>query len=208
MARNLYKMERKLAQDHGGPVAGVDEVGRGPLAGPVVAAAVVLPDRPRIYGLDDSKVLSEGERRSLFAVIRERALDIGVGWASTGTVDRINILRASERAMARAVSRLQNPPAHLLVDGRPVEGLPVDHTAVIGGDAKCACISAASIVAKVLRDRLMARLASQYPEYGFDKNKGYGTEEHRDALARSGPCVHHRRSFAPVRESLQMELVL
>jgi ribonuclease HII len=201
--RDLYRRERRLSELVRGLVAGVDEVGRGPLAGPVVAAAVVLPDSPRIEGLADSKTLDPGERELVFARIVEAARAIGVGWASSRAVDRVNILRASHHAMRRAVARLAVHPAHLLVDGLPVPGLPVPHTAIVRGDARCACIAASSIVAKVLRDRLMIRLAARYPEYGFERNMGYPTPEHRLALARSGPCLHHRLSFAPVREALQ-----
>jgi len=205
---DLYRRERALGRALRGPVAGVDEVGRGPLAGPVVAAAVVLPHGLRIPGLNDSKQIDEAQRNWVFRILLEKAEDIGVGWATTGQVDRMNILRASHHAMARAVARLSVRPVYLLVDGLPVFGMPVPHTAIIKGDANCACIAAASIVAKVVRDRLMTRLARSHPTYGFDKNKGYATEEHRDALARGGPCAHHRRSFAPVRESLQTELAL
>jgi ribonuclease HII len=204
--RDLYRRERALARKLGGPVAGLDEVGRGPLAGPVVAAAVVLPPRGRFPGLDDSKALEPAERERLFAEILERALAVGVGWATSAEVDRRNILRASHRAMARAAARLRVCPVHLLVDGLPVEGLPVPHTAIVQGDARCACIAAASIVAKVLRDRLMRRIAARFPQYGFEHNMGYPTPEHREALARLGPCLHHRLTFFPVRESLQLEL--
>lgn len=202
----LYRTERDLARNLGGPVAGIDEVGRGPLAGPVVAAAVVLPSRGRLAGIGDSKEICPEERERLFAEIRRSARAIGVGWATSGEVDRINILQASIRAMARAAARLPERPVHLLVDGLPVEGLPLPHTAIVKGDAKCACISAASIVAKVLRDRLMKRLSARFPQYGFDRNMGYPTPEHREALARSGPCLHHRMTYAPVREALQLEL--
>lgn len=200
--RDLYRRERELTRRTGGPVAGVDEVGRGPLAGPVVAAAVILPEKPRVRGLDDSKALTAEEREALFRVLRERAEAIAIGWASSGQVDRLNILRASHLAMARAIERLRLRPSHLLVDGLPVEGLPVAQTAVIKGDARCACIGAASIVAKVVRDRLMVRLGRRYPAYGFERHKGYATEEHLQALAKLGPCVHHRMSFAPAREAL------
>jgi ribonuclease HII len=205
---NLYRRERALSRALGGPVAGVDEVGRGPLAGPVVAAAVVLPAGLKIPGLNDSKQIEEAQRNWIFQILLARAEDIGVGWATTGQVDRMNILRASHHAMARAVARLSRKPAYLLVDGLPVFGLPGPYSAVFQGDAQCACIAAASIVAKVVRDRFMTRLARSHPAYGFDRNKGYGTEEHREALAKDGPCDHHRRSFAPVRESLQTELAL
>lgn len=206
MAEDLWRRELRLARAAGGPVAGVDEVGRGPLAGPVVAAAVVLSSERRVEGLADSKTLDADEREELFRALRRDAAAIGVGWATSGEVDRLNILRASHRAMARAVRRLPLRPAHLLVDGRPVHGLPVRSTAIVKGDAKCACVAAASIVAKVLRDRLMTRLARRHPGYGFDRNMGYGTPEHCEALAKSGPCAHHRRSFAPVREALTADL--
>ena len=206
MGRDLYRKERALARRLEGFVAGVDEVGRGPLAGPVVAAAVVLPRSGRIYGLGDSKALSAEERRALFAVIREKAEDIGVGWATTRQIDRLNILRATHVAMRRALGRLRIPPRHVLVDGREVPELEHEHTAIVGGDRTCACICAASIVAKVLRDRLMVRLGRSFPDYGFERHKGYATHEHREALARTGPCVAHRRSFAPVLESLQGKL--
>jgi ribonuclease HII len=204
--RDLYRRERKLQDEVGGFIAGVDEVGRGPLAGPVVAAAVILPPKPRIRGLNDSKVLSPEMREHLFELILESALSIGVGWCSSRHIDRVNILRASHRAMLRATDRLRTPPLHLLVDGLFVPGLPYPQTPVVGGDGRCACIAAASIVAKVLRDRLMVRLSSRYPDYGFDHNMGYPTPEHFEALARSGPCAHHRKSFAPVRESLEGNL--
>jgi ribonuclease HII len=187
-------------------VAGIDEAGRGPLAGPVVAAAVVLPAHLRIRGLADSKILAPEEREAAFESIRRTAVAIGVGWATSAEIDRRNILRASHLAMARAAARIHPLPVHLLVDGLPVEGLPVPHTAIVRGDALCACISAASIVAKVLRDRLMIRLSRRYPAYGFDRNMGYPTPEHFEALAKSGPCSHHRMTFAPVREALQLEL--
>jgi ribonuclease HII len=202
LAHDPYAAERELANEHGGAVAGVDEVGRGPLAGPVVTAAVVLPDEPRIEGLADSKALGEASRERLCAEILARAR-VGIGWATTREIDRLNILRATHLAMARAVGRLGDLPVHLLVDGRPVPGLPVPHTAVVKGDAKCACISAASIVAKVLRDRYMSGLARRYPAYGFERNKGYGSSAHREALAQTGPCRHHRRSFLPVAMTTQ-----
>jgi ribonuclease HII len=202
VALDLYRRERNLSRRVGGLIAGVDEVGRGPLAGPVVAAAVVLPTARRLRGLGDSKEIPSELREELFGALVREAQAIGIGWATSSQVDRWNILRASHRAMARAVSRLAFPPAHLLVDGLPVEGLPLPHTAVVGGDAKCACVGAASIVAKVFRDRFMEKLARRYPRYGFERNKGYATEEHLEALAKFGPCRHHRMSFAPVREAL------
>ncbi|GJM43818.1 MAG: ribonuclease HII [Gemmatimonadota bacterium] len=205
MGADLYELELELIERTSGPVAGVDEVGRGPLAGPVVAAAVVLP-AARIEGLADSKVLDAGDRERLFREIIAARAEVGVGWSTTRQVDRMNILQATHRAMARAIGRLPNAPVHLLVDGHPVPGLPGDQTALVKGDARCACISAASIVAKVVRDRFMDRLARTYPQYGFDRNKGYGTAEHCEALETEGPCPHHRRTFSPVAFSNQGKL--
>ncbi len=205
--RDLYAHERGLADALGGLVAGIDEVGRGPLAGPVVAAAVILAPEPRIRGLNDSKVLLPATRDRLFERILEEAVAVGVGWATSRAVDRVNILRASHAAMRRAALRLRLAPAHLLVDGVFVPELPFPHTPIVKGDSRCACIAAASIVAKVLRDRLMIRLGARYPEYGFERNMGYPTPEHRRALAKSGPCLHHRVSFAPVREALEGTLL-
>lgn len=205
MGRDPYRQESELVLSEGGAIAGIDEVGRGPLAGPVVAAAVVLPAEPRIEGLADSKALTEAKRERLCEEIL-RTADVGIGWATTREIDRINILQATHLAMNRAVRRLADPPVHLLVDGRPVDSLPLPQTAIVKGDAKCACISAASIVAKVLRDRYMVGLARRFPAYGFDRNKGYGSEQHRSALEDCGPCRHHRRSFFPVAVTAQGSL--
>jgi ribonuclease HII len=187
-------------------IAGVDEVGRGPLAGPVLAAAVVLPPGVAIRGVDDSKKLSAERRLELYEQIRDRAVAIGVAGASTRVVDRINILRASHLAMRRAVERLGRTPEHVFVDGLPVPGLAEACTAVVDGDAKVHCIACASIVAKVVRDRIMALLASRYPGYGWHTNAGYGTVEHRDAIIELGLTPHHRRSFEP-NNQLVLELL-
>jgi ribonuclease HII len=180
-------------------VAGVDEVGRGPLAGPVVAAAVVLaPDRI-VAGADDSKRLTAAQRAEVVGRIEAVAVCVRVGAASAQEIDRLNILRASALAMKRAVAKLHPAAEHLLVDGLPVPELGLERqTAVVGGDAEVHSIACASIVAKVCRDRLMCRLALRYPEYGWDHNKGYATPEHRDAILRHGATPHHRRSFQPV----------
>ena len=178
-------------------IAGVDEVGRGPLAGPVLAAAVVLPPGVAIRGVDDSKKLTADRRAALYEQIRSQAVAIGVAGASTREVDRINILRASHLAMKRALERLSCAPEHVFVDGLPVAELGPNHTAVVDGDAKVHCIACASIVAKVVRDRIMHLLASRYPGYGWDTNVGYGTAEHRDAIIALGLTPHHRRSFEP-----------
>lgn len=186
-------------------LAGIDEVGRGPLAGPVLAAAVVLPPRVRIEGVDDSKRLTAATRERLAREIEQVALAIGIGAASTREVDGLNILRATHLAMQRAVQRLRVPPEHLIVDGLPVPLLGAAQTAVIGGDREVHAVACASIVAKVTRDRLMRTLAVRYPAYGWERNSGYGTPAHLAALERHGPTPHHRRSFAPVQLSLGLE---
>ncbi|HEU0054062.1 MAG TPA: ribonuclease HII [Longimicrobium sp.] len=183
-------------------VAGVDEVGRGPLAGPVVAAAVILPVGCWIDGVDDSKKLTHEKRVALYERIVSSCVCWGAGAASTVEIDRINIRRATALAMQRAIARLSCPPGHLLVDGLPVAELGLEaQTAVVDGDAKVHCIAAASILAKVTRDRLMERLAARHPAYGWERNKGYGTAEHLAALERHGPTRHHRVSFQPVQYS-------
>ena len=187
-------------------VAGIDEVGRGPLAGPVVAAAVVFPAGLKaIRGLRDSKVLRPEKRERLAAVIRARAITVGVGAASVHEIDRLNIRRATILAMRRALDRLALAPQEILVDGLPVPELGCAHVAIVDGDACCQSIAAAAVVAKTVRDRLMRRLAARYPAYAWDDNKGYGTPEHLDALGALGPTRHHRMSFEPVS---QLSLVL
>ena len=186
-------------------VAGVDEVGRGPLAGPVVAAAVILdPERP-IEGLADSKQLSEARREELAARIRAFALAWALGRAEVVEIDRINILQASLLAMQRAVAALRPAAEFALVDGNRLPHLDCPAEAVIKGDSRVAAISAASILAKVARDREMVRLDADYPGYGFAKHKGYPTRAHMEALRRQGACEIHRRSFRPVRRVLQEE---
>jgi ribonuclease HII len=184
-------------------LAGVDEVGRGPLAGPVVAAAVILPPGLCVAGADDSKRVPEGRREGLVGEICACATAYAVGAASAREIDAVNIRRATALAMQRALARLPVRPDHLLVDGLPVPELGLEsQTAVVQGDHRVHCISCASLLAKVVRDRLMARLAARYPQYGWDRNKGYGTPAHLEALARFGATPHHRRSFAPVQLTL------
>ncbi|MDH4106724.1 MAG: ribonuclease HII [Gammaproteobacteria bacterium] len=193
-----------LFERPGRPVAGVDEAGRGPLAGPVVAAAVVLdPARP-IEGLDDSKRLSARRREGLALEIRSSALACGVAWADAAEIDRLNILVATMLAMRRALLCLRMPVEHVLVDGNRMPDLRFfgwrpDGEVIVGGDASVPAISAASILAKVERDRMMQRLDRVFPGYGFARHKGYGTAEHFAALARLGPCSQHRQSFEPCR---------
>ena len=180
-------------------ICGVDEVGRGPLAGPVIAAAVILdPARP-IAGLDDSKKLSERRREILFEEIRRSAVAWSLGRAEVAEIDAINILQASLLAMQRAVGSLEVTPQHALVDGNRLPNLPCRARAIVGGDASEPCISAASIVAKVVRDREMVELDARYPGYGLARHKGYPTAAHLAALRELGVAPIHRRSFAPVR---------
>lgn len=198
------KLERELWGSGMEHIAGVDEAGRGPLAGPVVAAAVIFPREDRVPGVVDSKRLTPEQRDELVVEIRRRALCIGVGAASPREVDRLNILRATHLAMRRALEHLTIPPEHVLVDGLPVPTLGPEHTAVVDGDSRSYTIASASIVAKVTRDDLMRRLAPRYPDYGWETNVGYGTPEHVAALKERGPTPHHRRSFVPVQLSLEL----
>ncbi|OWQ48799.1 ribonuclease HII [Roseateles noduli] len=182
-----------------GLLCGVDEAGRGPLAGPVVAAAVILDDQHPIKGLNDSKVLSEKKREQLFDEIRAKALCFCIAEATVEEIDRINILQATMLAMRRAVEGLRLKPAHVQVDGNRLPVLRIPAEAIVKGDALVPAISAASILAKVHRDRFCLQMHEQHPEYGFDSHKGYGTREHLDALRVHGATVWHRQSFAPVR---------
>lgn len=188
----LYRRGFKL-------VAGVDEAGRGPLAGPIVAAAVILPKNCLIYGLDDSKRLSPQKRVKLYSEIKKKAVGVGIASVSHKVIDRINIQQADLRAMKRAVEKLNPLPDFILVDGsRNKINSSILQRGINSGDAKCASIAAASIVAKVTRDRLMQRLHKQFPLYGFARHKGYGTKEHIKKILAHGPCLIHRRSFYPV----------
>nr|WP_240592729.1 ribonuclease HII [Macromonas bipunctata] len=182
-------------------LAGVDEAGRGPLAGPVVAAAVILDDLHPIAGLADSKKLSAARREALFDEIRAKALCCSIAEASVAEIDRLNILQATLLAMQRAVAGLRLRPSLVQVDGNRLPLLGIRAEAIVKGDAKVAAISAASILAKVTRDRGLQALHAQYPQYGFDRHKGYGTAAHLAALHTHGPCEAHRRSFAPVAQA-------
>jgi ribonuclease HII len=187
-------------------VAGIDEVGRGPLAGPVVAAAVVFPQGAKIPAVDDSKKLNEKQRRELKeAIIQVEGIQCAVAEVDEVKIDEINILQATHLAMRLAVEKLDRVD-FLLIDGRPVPGLPTASLSVVKGDSKSASIAAASILAKVYRDELMCRYAEIYPEYGFEEHKGYGTAKHLAAMRKHGICKIHRRSFAPVRDIINPPL--
>ncbi len=180
-------------------VAGVDEAGRGPLAGPVVVGAVILPPDCRLAGLDDSKKLTAEQREELYIRIKEKAVAVSHAVIGVEDIDRINIYQATVKGMYAALTALAPAPEAVLVDAVPLRELLVPHRAIIGGDALSASIAAASVIAKVERDRIMTALDREYPDYGFARHKGYGTAEHLAALRRCGPCAAHRRSFAPVR---------
>ena len=183
-----------------GFLCGIDEVGRGPLAGPVVAASVILPEGCHIEGIKDSKKLSPKRREELFDKIRNNAIAVGLGIVEPILIDRINILQATYEAMRRAILSMRVFPEYVIVDGGPIPGLPLPQEGIVKGDSLSISIGAASIVAKVLRDRIMEMYDLIFPQYGFARNKGYGTKEHIEALFRYGPCPIHRRSFKPVSE--------
>ena len=187
-------------------VAGVDEVGIGPLAGPVLACAVILDPTTPIAGLNDSKSISEKRRQSLAVEIKERALSVSVGRASVEEIDALNVLQASHLAMRRAVEGLSIVPGHILVDGNKVPEFGISTEAIVQGDKTVPAISAASIVAKVTRDAELVALAKRYPEYGFESHKGYPTTKHRQVLRLIGPCPAHRRSYAPVQKALARQI--
>jgi len=195
------RLEHELSESGTEPVAGIDEAGRGPLAGPVAAAAVILPPGYRNDLLDDSKKLTAKRREGLF---EELTTDPGVCWglalAEVPEIDGLNILRATHAAMGRAALALETRPAFCLIDGLDVPYFPLDSRGVVKGDGISLSIAAASIIAKVSRDRRMEELAEEFPVYGFEKHKGYGTKVHMEALREHGPCREHRRSFAPVAE--------
>jgi len=181
-------------------VAGIDEAGRGPLAGPVVAAAVILPEHFDLPGLNDSKQISEKKRNQLYPLIYEQAIAVGIGVGRADEVDEINVLQATLKAMSRAVGRLSLPPDFLLVDGITPIPIGIEQKTLKKGDSRSLSIAAASVIAKVVRDRIMVTYDRLFPEYGFAGHKGYGSQKHRDAIAKHGPCVCHRRTFAGVKE--------
>lgn len=176
-------------------VCGVDEAGRGPLAGPVCAAAVILPEGVIIDGVNDSKKLSEKKRESLFDVIREQALSYSIAYATVDEIEEINILNATMLAMRRAIDGLDIKADYAMIDGNKIPPIDIDAECIVKGDAKSMSIACASILAKVSRDRLLYKYAEEYPMYGFDKHKGYGTKVHKEAILKYGPCPYHRKSF-------------
>ena len=199
--RRWSVIERDLRKERGPLIAGVDEVGRGPLAGPVVACAVIMPpDARAIRGVDDSKALTAIQRSKLAKLIFARALAVGIGAASVREIDRLNIYHASTLAMRRALARLSVAPDHVLIDGKAIRSLRITHTAVVHGDARCFSIACASIIAKVTRDRLMHSLARRHPAYRWEHNVGYATQDHIAGLATAGITPHHRRSFMRIRQ--------
>jgi ribonuclease HII len=206
-----FEFERVLWRQNVTRVAGVDEAGRGPLAGPVVAAAAILPPRwaesglpAELAGLNDSKQLTEAQREKFFAFItRCGEIEFGIAGVDAGVIDEINILQATHRAMNDALAKLNPPPPHALVDGRPVKTLRVPQTAIVKGDARSYSIAAASVLAKVTRDRLMLKFHAQFPAYGFAGHKGYGTAKHLAAIEKHGACPIHRKTFAPLKTEAQ-----
>lgn len=192
---NMWEFEDLCKAKGYNLICGVDEAGRGPLAGPVCAAAVILPDHIDIPGLNDSKKLSDKKRRELFPVIKEKALAYGIAFVDEKTIDCINILQATFLAMQQAVQKLNIEPEYVLVDGNKLPGLAVPAEAIVKGDSRSASIAAASVLAKVSRDLLMEELAEQYPDYGFEIHKGYGTKAHYAALSSYGPSPVHRKTF-------------
>ena len=205
--RCSLRHERELRKTGFELIAGIDEAGRGPLAGPVVAAAVILPPDFRHKALTDSKKLSHSAREEIYGELTANAkITWAVSVVGAEEIDRLNILRATHLAMRQAVAALSVQPQHVLIDGLPVKPFPLPQTALVGGDGLSFSIAAASVIAKVTRDRLMVKMDAAYPGYNFSRHKGYGTAAHRDSLRRHGPCPIHRKSFLPVREA-QMDLL-
>ena len=192
---DLWELENEIYDSGVSLICGVDEAGRGPLAGPVCAAAVILPRNTEIAGLNDSKKLSEIKREKLYDEICEKAVSFGIAFASVEEIEEFNILNAAMLAMNRAIAQLEPQPELALIDGNRSSAIEINSRCVIKGDAKCADIAAASILAKVTRDRYMLEMAEKYPEYHFERHKGYGTKLHYEALREYGPCEIHRPSF-------------
>ena len=195
MLQEMQQYERELYAQGARTIAGIDEVGRGPLAGPVVAAAVILPEDFDLLGVNDSKKLSEKRREELFLQIKEKAVAWAIGMADSRVIDEINILQATKQAMAEAVGSLSVKPDHLLIDAVKLEGIAIPQTSIIKGDEKSVSVAAASILAKVTRDHMMVEYAEVFPGYAFEKNKGYGTKAHYEGIEARGICPIHRKTF-------------
>ncbi len=204
----MYEYEKKLMNDGKSTITGCDEVGRGPMAGPVVCAAVILDPEFVIEGLYDSKALSEKKRETLYDLIKKHALAYAVEFVMPEEVDRVNVYQASRLGMERAVQKLAIPADFILVDAMQLKGLETPQLSLIKGDQKSASIAAASILAKVERDRYMVEIASKYPGYGFEKHKGYPTKHHKETLMALGPCAIHRKTYRPVEQMIKQQLAL
>ncbi len=202
---DLYTFENECRANGYKLIAGVDEVGRGPLAGPVVVASVILPENFFIEKINDSKKLSEATREKIYDIIMENAIAVNRAIIDEKTIDRVNIYQAAMNGMYEAIYGLNPKPDAVLIDAMPLESLDIYHQSIIKGDAKSASIAAASIVAKVERDRMMNEFDKIYPQYGFAKNKGYGTSEHLEALRKYGPCEIHRKSFEPIKSMVMQK---
>lgn len=201
-----WQYEQEASAQGAKRVAGIDEAGRGPLAGPVVAAAVILPPSPSLADLNDSKLLTATHRESLFHLVKEAAVGFGIGIVASETIDKINILQATRLAMVRAVQKIDPPPDYLLIDGPLSLDFNVPQEALIKGDQLSFSIAAAAVLAKVTRDRIMVELHEKYPQYGFDSHKGYATKAHKEAIRRYGPSPVHRKGFRGVCEYLQIPM--
>lgn len=203
---DLYKFEEELYDTGFQAICGVDEAGRGPLAGPVVVAACILPPFLRIEGINDSKQLTSKKRQELYKRIMKEALDYNIVFISVEEVDELNIYQATKKGMLEAIRGLKLSPDHVLIDAMPLNELEISHESIIHGDARCASVAAASILAKVTRDNYMEKMDIKYPNYGFKKHKGYGTKLHFEALEKYGPCPIHRKTFFPVSKYYSKQL--
>lgn len=208
MNDDLYKFEEELYDAGNHLICGVDEVGRGPLAGPLVVAACILPPFLRIKGINDSKKLTEKKRQELYKQIIKEALYYKIIFISEEDIDNLNIYQATKKGMLEAINSLDVKPDHVLIDAMPLGELEIPHTSIIHGDARCASIAAASILAKVTRDDFMEKMDIKYPNYGFKKHKGYGTKAHIEALEKYGPCDIHRKTYNPVTKYFSKQLKL
>lgn len=203
---NLYEFEEALYDDGCYSICGVDEAGRGPLAGPVVVAACILPPFLRIEGINDSKQLSAKKRAELYKIIIKNAIDYSIAFVSEEEVDTLNIYQATKKGMLEAIANLKVKPDHALIDAMPLGELKIPHTSIIHGDARCASVAAASIIAKVTRDEYMEKMDVKYPNYGFKKHKGYATKAHVEALEKYGPTPIHRKTYYPVSKYFSRQL--